>query len=220
MGINFRCPALAAALFVTSGAHAVLINPDFETGDFSGWTLFTTEHGVSESTVTAFDIAQDGDISLAARFMTGRSIFDPAVGPQGGGISQQFYARDGQLTIALNAAVSVAIDHPNAVSGNGGDVLILVDGTPIIFHEFGVIPNNSVATVLLTGDLFVSEEHHILTILFQRSFLLAESTSQYVDNIALGGSAVVPIPAAALLFTSACAVLGIARRSRFIAGGQ
>lgn len=68
-----------------------LVNGDFETGDLSGWTVFTTGNGTvggpAYPKVVPFDTDNDGTASNSAQFLVGQVIFDPDE-PEGGGIYQ------------------------------------------------------------------------------------------------------------------------------------
>src|SRR5689334_21598400 len=65
---------LGVGLLSVGRAHASLItNGDFETGDFTGWTLFVTEFGgIENPAVVPFDIDGDSIPTYSARFDVGQ----------------------------------------------------------------------------------------------------------------------------------------------------
>jgi hypothetical protein len=78
--------ACVAALAVTLVASAApVVNGDFETGDLTGWTTFTTANGtIGTPAVVSFDTTGTG-ASNAAKFNVGRQVLGSGA-PEGGGI--------------------------------------------------------------------------------------------------------------------------------------
>lgn len=63
-------------LFLTLGirAEAQLVNGNFETGDFTGWTLYNEEHGtLGVTNIVVFDTAGTGTSSQCAQFEVEKS---------------------------------------------------------------------------------------------------------------------------------------------------
>lgn len=66
--------ALVATTMTIGQVDAALINGDFETGDFTGWTVFSEFPGeIGTPAVVSFDTTGDAVPSLAARFQVGTS---------------------------------------------------------------------------------------------------------------------------------------------------
>ena len=182
-----RLVAAAAALFaavLSAGALAAMVaNGDFETGDLTGWTTFTTTDGtVGAAAVASFDTTGNG-ASNAARFNVGRTAA-PTPGPYaGGGISQ---------TVATGGSVDVSADIAAANSsfiGNAACGLfeLLVDGAVVASHDFGPCAGSTVvrSTLSATG-LSLSAGPHEIRIRITRPYLGGRGTpSEYVDNVIL-----------------------------------
>src|SRR4051794_15573680 len=75
-----------AALFVAAAAAAAVVNGDFESGDLTGWTTFTTANGtLGTPAVVSFDTTGTG-ASRAAQFNVGENTYTGVY--EGGGIYQ------------------------------------------------------------------------------------------------------------------------------------
>src|SRR5262245_65645367 len=100
--VTVLCLVLVAsvAICARSAGAAQLVNGDFETGDFTGWTLFDTAHGGSIATqVISFDTTNTGIPSLGASFAVGQTsgtIGGGGLG-EGAGILQNVSRLAGQL---------------------------------------------------------------------------------------------------------------------------
>ena len=203
----------AHAALATS-ATASLINADFETGDFTGWTPFVTENGVANAEVSQFDVNQDGSTSFAASFSTGWDEWDVDNAPRGGGISQEFQSASGELEVRMDAAAVVESSIPNLASVQAGEVSVFIDDALILNYAFGSVLNNTVVTANLWDTIQLDEGLHTLTIVFTRPFFPADVLRQSIDDISLSGSAVVPVPSALFLFLSSLLLIPLLRRSR------
>src|SRR5579872_1663773 len=88
----------------------IIYNGDFETGDLSGWTTFSTPNGSLGPSglpaVTQFDVPGMGTLSDAAQFQVGEVAYNQATGhtAQGGGIYQTFNVSAGQYIISADFA--------------------------------------------------------------------------------------------------------------------
>ncbi len=103
--------ALAANSSGSAFGASPVLNGNFETGDFSGWSMFVTPNGTLSPVpqlpdVTSFDVTGGGFSSLAATFQVGEAVYfsgDPHTF-QGGGIFQNFESVEGLYSISLNIA--------------------------------------------------------------------------------------------------------------------
>jgi len=205
---------IAAHVALAASARAALINPGFETGDYTGWTAFVTENGVTNAEVSPFDVSQDGTSSFAASFSTGWDEWDVAGAPHGGGIYQEFYSAGGSLEVRMDVAAAVQSSNPNLVSTGGGDVRVLIDQNLIFSHTFGYVLNNTVAVENVWAAIELEEGLHTITILFARDAFPSTNLRQYVDDVSLSGTAIVPVPAALILLISSILTLPLVRRSQ------
>ncbi len=203
-----RIPVLlVAAVTLTLPCVAGLINPGFETGDFTGWTTFTTPGGTLGTgfpNVTLFDTDNNGSASNSAEFNVG--------GPGGGGILQNVALGAGTLQIDIDIAVKGGpLDN-----GSGGVFTLFVDGAAVDTFDFGGV--SAVVSVFgsLNANLAVGAGLHEIRIQMTRPFLHSINTpTQYLDNIVLSGSAVladVPEPSQGLGILLALAVIQCTRR--------
>jgi hypothetical protein len=161
-----------------------LINGDFETGDLTGWSVFTNE-GVSElgdgfPQVALFDINGNGVKTFSAVFR---------VGGGGGGLFQRVDVLAGDLTITLD----IATFAPDS-NVSGGLFEVFVDGREVATHDFGFINGGSTKRVSLTGTTPVTAGTHEIVINMSRSNFQSGSSTplQYIDNVVLSGRAAPP----------------------------
>jgi hypothetical protein len=198
-------PILVIGIAVS--ARAQLINGGFQTGDFTGWTFFTTSQGgIGQPQVTLFDTADTGTPSLSAKFEAGQVSGVVTGTKYGGGIEQNVHLGAGSLTISLD----IATDSPG-VNSDGGTFELLLDGNVVASHAFGsVAPNQTQWSTLGYSGIVSAGGHDIAVEMLRGSYTqTGETPYQYVDNITLGGAAV-PEPSPSLLLP-----LGLA----LIAGG-
>ena len=84
-------------------------NGDFETGDLTGWTTFTTASGtIGTPAVVSFDTTGTG-ASNAAKFNVGQRRRLAGI-PQGGGIYQSVNTAAGEFDVS--ADVAAHLGHP------------------------------------------------------------------------------------------------------------
>lgn len=206
-------------LLATVGtAQATLINTDFETGDFSGWNVFTfdaTVNGifgvgsVGNNVVTSFDTDGDGVASNAARFQVGQTSGGRVGGgtPRvGGGIWQSFDA-SGLFEVSVDVAML-----STSVNADGGLFELLINGLVVDIIDFDrVTPGTLRGT--LTGSTMLDAGTHELRIRMSRGYGTASSTPrQYIDDIVTNLRPVaVPAPNTLLLLMAALLV-PVARR--------
>jgi hypothetical protein len=198
--LKFSNTAYVVALVVLFAARAdseaQLINGDFQTGDLTGWTLFTTaQGGLGGATVVLFDTANTGSPSDSARFEAGQTSGTVTGANYGGGIFQNVTLGAGQLNVSLN----IASGSPG-VNGDGGTFDLLLDGTVVASHAFSsMAPSQPQWSTLSYSGSVTSGAHQIEIEVLRGSYLqVGETPYQYLDNIQLSGSAV-PEPTTAWL---------------------
>src|SRR6476659_9855554 len=95
--IRYFAAVMALVAAVTS-AKADFINGNFQTGNLTGWTTYTTTNGtIGTPSVVTFDTTGGGP-SLAARLQVGQVTFQSGV-HAGGGLLQNLNLGAGAYTL-------------------------------------------------------------------------------------------------------------------------
>lgn len=210
-------------------AHAInLVNPDFETGDYTGWDLYTTELGSTyvfpdlDPVVESFDTNNDGILSNAARFQVGTLFGTPlpdsgTYGYQGGGIYQKVYLESGLLSI--DADIAAFLNYGGAAGHDSpGRFGLEVDGVEIANYEFDPIKSFEKLYGKLSGDALIENSglHEIRFSVLAEGAVHENSPYRYIDDIKVGftptNNNVVPEPATVFLLGGGLA--GMFWRSR------
>ncbi len=207
--------ALLSGGLATATAGALLTNGDFQTGDLTGWTTFTTSNGTNGSglpDVVSFDITGSG-ASLAAHFDVGEVTFDGT--PQGGGLYQDVnIATAGTYLFSLNIASQDGAS--GAINSDAGTFSILIDGNTVSSDSLGGFTSSlQILRGTLSGSVNLGAGSHQFEILLTRNFTSAsggQTPDEYVDNAILGTAA--PEPATFGLCGAALAGLTLFRRLR------
>ncbi|MGD2181950.1 PEP-CTERM sorting domain-containing protein [Lusitaniella coriacea] len=198
--------ALMSGIVFTGSAEAAgLVNGDFETGDLTGWTTFTTTNGTVGTgfpKVRSFDTDNDGVASNSAAFRVGQVDFEESGGtPRGGGIFQEVSLGDGDLNISVDIATL------DTIGGNygGGIFELLFDGIVVDNFDFGFVAANVPEFSELSYIDNIIAGTYQVGIRITRPYTQNSYTPvQYVDHFQLSGSAVnavdVPEPTSTLVF--------------------
>ena len=216
---------LGGLLAATSGpAIATVVNGDFETGDFDGWTIFTFDAPATPAfpngatgtagptAVVPFDVDGNGAATNAARFQVGQVPPGQIGGGSprvGGGLLQNVSTGAGPLSISMDIASS-------SVSNNsdGGLFELLLDGSVLDVVDFGGILAGDIERDVLAAVVDVTAGVHELVIRMSRGFGQGTSTPfQYLDNVVVANRGV-PEPLTLVLLGSGLALAGAARRRR------
>lgn len=169
--------------------HIPLVNGDFEIGNISGWTPFTTAAGTiggdGYPKVIDFDVDGGGPLPLSkvAQFNVGQ-ISGNETGYQGGGISQMVHLVAGDYTLSANVAANESGTQFGA--WDGGLFELMVDDIVVDKHEFsGPIGPRETQHKLLSGLHVISDGDHSVSIRITRDSPVAPSVTQYIDNVIL-----------------------------------
>jgi hypothetical protein len=196
---------LTAILFYSvDGAAGVLVNGDFETGNLSGWTPYTTNSDVMP-TVDLFDTSHSGTPSYCASFHAGNNQGNFSIG--GAGIFQDFFAPlQGNLTLELDAA---AYDPYLGPLATAGVITLFFDHVAVASVDFGSITGYETKYAHLTATIpLVEAGTHELRIQATKWGIIVWYTAyQYVDNVTVKGSAI-PEPSTWSLLALGVALLG------------
>ena len=185
----------------TSSAKAVgLINGDFQTGDLTGWTVFTTNNGTNGSIftriydipqcsvkpllcygdrplpdVTSFDVTDNG-VSESVRFNVGSNYINVDANGnligRGGGIIQEVTLSDGVLNISVDVAASTSVFSASNTSNNfsAGVFSLLVNGIVVSTYDPGSILNQQTLRSTLTASTNVNAGNNSIGIQITRPF--------------------------------------------------
>lgn len=195
-----------------SASSALLVNGDFQTGDLTGWTSFTTASGSTGAglpDVVLFNTSGSAG-SLAAHFSVGQTTV--STGQQGGGLFQNVVLAAGLYNFSANIASQ---DSPSGPNAEYGLFSVLVDGVQAGSVDLGPSSGpNSIARGTLSASFNIgSPGSHEIRIQITRTFLtgFAPVPQQYVDNADLAEAAAVPEPSAVSLLGAGFAILGLLR---------
>lgn len=215
--------ASAAAILLGSGAAqaaTIVQNGDFATGDFTGWTLFTTANGTlgqsPDPQVSAFDVTGTGPQN-AAEFNVGQVVFKLFGTAEGGGISQVITTSAGTLDFTADVAAFLGGSRNNQL----GIFSVLLDGVALDTVDLGAIEQPGTLRGSLSFSQTVSAGSHNLAIQVARPFTstIGVTPQQYVTNItATMTGAAVPEPSTWMLMLAGFGGAGgLLRRKRRLA---
>ncbi len=177
---KFLAGALLATSALVAQAAPILVNGDFETGDFSGWTTYTNAGGViGTPAVVSADVVQ-GTTSLAARLRAGEVTVDNSV-TLGGGLSQTFSV--GSNGLFLFQADVMAEGTPQYANADGGSFALFVDNVSVASFAAGEIAPSQLIRNTLSYTGLLSTGSHTLRLETTRRWQTSDNTPfQYFDN--------------------------------------
>ena len=168
----------------------IIENGDFESGELSGWTTFTTPNGTLGAPEfpdsVMFDTNGDGVASKSLRFKVGKlSHGENHRVLQGGGIFSNLWLEGGKVLIEADIASSYSSpkDRRNLA---GGLFELLLDGRVLAVHDFGPVDSGSTKRFKLKGGASISTGTHEIRVRIRRSYASlsgVQAPQQYLDNI-------------------------------------
>ena len=183
----------------------LLVNPDFETGDLTGWTYFTTNGGdVNPPNVISFQT--NVTTSLAAHFDVSKISSFYSFG--GGGIYQDVVLGNGTVNLGVDWASTSTVGN-----ADGGLFQLLLDGNVIDSFDVGAITTTPVRGTL-SGSAIVTAGTHQVSVQITRSFTFTNTSAQYLDNFSISGDATTASPEPSTMVLTAGVMLAAFMRRR------
>lgn len=199
---------VAVLLFAAqAGATNLIQNGNFQTNDFTDWTIGATSNGTwgqGFPVVTGWPL---GGMN-AAEGEVGEINFDGTF--QGGTLSQNFVSGAGAASLSFDWAAMGDGIHMNA---DGGDFALILDGITLANFDVGTIGPNDLLNGTLSANTTLTAGMHTLEIDVLRPFqsVPANTPYQYVTGVDVEGA--VPEPSSFLLLgTGALGLVGVLRR--------
>lgn len=206
-----RSIILALAVVATTTGAFAFVNPGFETGDFSGWTVTPTANGrTAIQDVIDYDIDGGGPlgVSKGGRFAVGQVTFTSGI-QEGIDLTQSLNLVSGETyTISFNW--SAYRETTTGGNSQGGVFSVNVNGTLLgtqaagstgsTTPKYGFITTNYTAT--FTGA-------HNIGARITRPFTVPADLYQVVDNFAI-----VPEPGTMIALGAGLAAIAARRRRK------
>jgi hypothetical protein len=176
----------------------VLTTTDFESGNFAGWTTFSTSNGTLGGkgfpSVAECDHADSVSSSKCLQIQVGQLHYAPVLDvQQGGGI--ELTTMTGSGFIQLSARVGVTYDSLNKKRNlHGGLFEWVVDGQVIATLDVGPIEDGAEVQHQFTGKVSVAAGRHTLQLRVTRPFRSGTGQPapvQFVDDVL---AALIPQP--------------------------
>jgi hypothetical protein len=194
--------ALLAVFAAQAGATNLIQNGNFQSGDFTDWTIGTTSGGTwgqGFPIVTGWPLggmnAAEGEVGNV----------NPTGTQQGGTLTQTFTSGAGAATLSLLYAAMGDGTHTNA---DGGDFTMILDGVTLNSVDVGQITADQIINGTLSANVNLTAGSHTLEIDVTRLYLteFQGTPYQYVTGVDVEGT--VPEPGSLILMGSG--VLGLA----------
>jgi hypothetical protein len=194
--------ALLAVFAAQASATNLLVNGNFSSGDFTGWTIGNTSNGTwgqGFPVVTGWPLGGGN----AAQGEVGEVNFTGQY--EGGILSQSFNSGAGAATLSFDWAAMGDGTNQNA---DGGLFELILDGSILAQYDVGTIGPNDLFNGTLTANANLTAGNHTFEIDVLRPYIsVAGGTPyQYVTNADVEGT--VPEPGSLILMGSG--VLGLA----------
>ena len=191
--VMMSATAVACALWLAVSSQAdaaTLTNGDFERGDLSGWTLFTTASGTLGAAgfpmVFDWDIRGDGFTSKGAALKVGQQVYQgPGSEPEGGGMYQTVNVEAGQVTLTADIAVTYSSSR-HARNLSGGFFELILDAVVLESYDFGPIAAGTTERGQLSGSTRITAGVHEIRLRITRPAVAKVGTPvpvQFVDNV-------------------------------------
>lgn len=194
--------ALIAVFAAQASATNLLVNGNFQSGDFTGWTISNTSNGTwgdGYPVVTGWPLGGEN----AAKGEVGEVNFTGQY--EGGILSQTFNSGAGAATLSFDwAAMGDGINQ----NADGGLFELILDGSILAQFDVGTIGPNDLFNGTLSANANLTAGQHTFEIDVLRPYRSVSGGTpyQYVTNADVEGT--VPEPGSLILMGSG--VLGLA----------
>jgi hypothetical protein len=197
---------------LSAAGFAQFVNGNFETGDFTGWTLGLTSGGAQTyQTVEDFDIDGPGPLGLskAGRFSAGRAS-GVTTGEHGVTLMQSLFLTGGvQYTFTFDWAATRTIASSNT---QGGIFALMVNSTEIARGAAGSTSGTNPKYGTVSGVFTPgSSGNYMVGAWILRPFTIPNPTTlfQSVDNFTMS-----PVPEPGTIAVLSLGLLALRRRKR------
>ncbi len=203
LSVPFLTLTILGLFALSASAATGPTNGDFETGDLSGWEVFTTSNGTGSSPVVEqIDIANVGVTTNAVKLNVGQVV------PDGGGCGTDAACRNANFAIFAGAGVRQSFDvgaggEVVGVSANvaasapasfdaqtGGLFELLVDDAVVDQVLFTSITSGTTRGDSLAANVPLSEGTHTVAVRVSRPWgtlgMDSSSPNQYIDEVFVG----------------------------------
>ncbi len=169
----FVLVALLAVFATQAGATNLLVNGSFQDNDFTGWTIGTTSTGTWG---TGFPIVTGWPLGGGLNAAEGEVGGGSPGNFQGGTLTQTFTSGAGAATLSFSYAAMGDGTHTNA---DGGDFVLLLDGTMLANFDVGQITADQTISGALTANANLTAGTHTFEIEVLRQFLSSQNNTPF-----------------------------------------
>ncbi len=211
LSLPFIALTVLSVFALSASAANATTNSDFETGDLTGWEVYTTPNGTGSSPVVDLvDITGLGVITNAVKLSVGQVVDnDGGCGSdadcrngvpeifEGAGVRQSFTVTNDGDVAAVSASVAV-MTPAGADAETGGFFELLIDGDVVDSALFEAVAGGSTVGLTLESNVTLSAGTHEVAVQATRPWttlgMNSTSPNQFIDEIVVDVTAPPPTP--------------------------